>query len=56
MTTSTTGVDGSADKKAAPRGLINFEWDPEKEFRTSRSVNKVLRKLIAPKKSKRSAA
>ena len=51
------GVRGKYVKRF-PKGAIAVVLEPDvaAEFRTARSVNRALRKLIAPKKSKKGAA
>ena len=51
------GVRGKYLKRF-PKGAIAVVLEPDvaAEFRTSQSVNKALRKLIAPKKPKKGAA
>jgi hypothetical protein len=51
------GVRGKYAKRF-PRGAVAVVLEPDvaAEFRTARSVNKALRKLIAPKKPKKGAA
>ena len=51
------GVRGKYAKRF-PKGAVAVVLEPDvaAEFRTARSVNKALRKLIAPKKPKKGAA